>query len=134
MIGSSWGSRRWTAITVTLIVTGGAGFLGYSQTARAEPAPSVAQVQAEVNSLLIRLPLPADAATAVAAIATTLRRELPAAVVDYSFVEDTYAARFAAEQRIGPHVVTVDGSAALPCMFPIVGMFRLLRWRSYSPH
>jgi cell wall-associated NlpC family hydrolase len=43
--------RRWTAITVTLIVTGGAGFLGYSQTARAEPAPSVAQVQAEVNSL-----------------------------------------------------------------------------------
>jgi putative ABC transport system permease protein len=62
-------------------------------------SPCIFFLQPEVNTLLIRLT--AHSSTRLPAIANLLRRELPQAVIDYSFVEDTYAVRFAAERRTG---------------------------------
>lgn len=45
------GVSRWAAVTVTLVATAGFGVVGYTQSAGAQPKPTISQVQSELNHL-----------------------------------------------------------------------------------
>jgi cell wall-associated NlpC family hydrolase len=80
-------------------VTGGAGFLGYSQTARAEPAPSIGQVQAEVNNLQSQIDQVGEQYDKVTTEMKSAQAQLTSVEKQQASAEDQYnAARKALKQ------------------------------------
>jgi ABC-type antimicrobial peptide transport system permease subunit len=66
-----------------------------------EPAyPTVFFLRGGMNTIFIRINPKTSAGTALPAIAALFKKLIPSAPFDYSFVDEEYAQKFAAEERI----------------------------------
>ena len=88
----------------------------------ASSSPTIFFLQGDVNSMLIRINPKVNTRDALAKITSVFKNTAPSATLDFKFVDQTYAAKFAAEERIGK---LAGCFAALAIFVSCLGLFAM---------